>query len=86
MECSGSGGGNETKGEIINARGYHHGLRNSRTTHNFGGLMAKGIQTANKMVKKPKKDAAPSKPVSSDRPVAPMTAVLPKGKLKNKPG
>ena len=48
--------------------------------------MAKGIQTANKMVKKPKKDAAPGKPVSSDRPVAPMTSVMPKGKLKNKPG
>jgi hypothetical protein len=48
--------------------------------------MAKGIQTANKMVKKPKKDAAPNRPAGSDRPVAPMTSVLPKGKLKNKPG
>lgn len=49
--------------------------------------MAKGIQTANKMVKKPKKDAAPTKAAAgSDRPVPPVTAVLPKGKLKNKPG
>jgi len=48
--------------------------------------MAKGIQTANKMTKKPKKDAAPTKAGGADRPVPPMTSVLPKGKLKNKPG
>ena len=48
--------------------------------------MAKGIQNSNKMVKKPKKDTAPAKAAGSDRPVAPMTAVMPKGKLKNKPG
>lgn len=47
--------------------------------------MAKGIQTANKMVKKPKKDSAPAKAAGSDRPVPPVTSVLPKGKLKNKP-
>ena len=42
--------------------------------------MAKGDQRSNKMVKKPKKDASPPKAASSDRPVAPMTAVMPKGK------
>jgi hypothetical protein len=48
--------------------------------------MAKGIQH-DKMAKKPKKDAAAAaKPAGSDRPVPPMTSVLPKGKLKNKPG
>ena len=46
--------------------------------------MAKGIQN-NKMAKKPKKDTSPPKPVSgSDRPVAPITAVPLRGKLKNK--
>ncbi|WP_338440493.1 hypothetical protein [uncultured Aquabacterium sp.] len=44
--------------------------------------MAKGEQRSNKMTKKPKKDTSNSSP--SDRPVAPMTAVQPKGKLKNK--
>ncbi len=48
--------------------------------------MAKGEQRSNKLDKKPKKDAAPGKPVSSDRPTPPMTSVLPKGKLKNKAG
>ncbi|MEK8031217.1 hypothetical protein AACH06_10355 [Ideonella sp. DXS29W] len=47
--------------------------------------MAKGIQTANKMTKKPKKDAPQGKAAGADRPVPPVTAVLPKGKLKNKP-
>jgi hypothetical protein len=47
--------------------------------------MAKGIQTGNKMTKKPKKDAPQGKTAGSDRPVAPVTAVAPKGKLKNKP-
>jgi len=42
-------------------------------------------QRASKNVKKPKKDAAPPKPAGSDRPVPPVTSVLPKGKLKNKP-
>jgi len=45
--------------------------------------MAKGIQH-DKMAKKPKKDSGPAKPAGSDRPTPPMTAVLPKGKLKNK--
>ena len=46
--------------------------------------MAKGIQS-NKMVKKPKKDTSPPKPVSgSDRPVPPVTTVPLRGKLKNK--
>lgn len=49
--------------------------------------MAKGEQRSNKMVKKPKKDT--SLPVlntslDSNRPLAPVTSVLPKGKLKNK--
>lgn len=48
--------------------------------------MAKGEQRSNKMVKKPKKDtSAPSDFSStSSRPMAPVTSVLPKGKLKNK--
>lgn len=49
--------------------------------------MANTEQRSNKMTKKPKKDAAPAKSAGSDRPVAPMTAVIPKGKeakLKNK--
>ena len=46
--------------------------------------MAKGIQS-NKMVKKPKKETSPPKPASgSDRPVAPVTTVPLRGKLKNK--
>lgn len=48
--------------------------------------MPKGEQRSNKMTKKPKKDSGPSKeaPSFSDRPTPPTTAVLPKGKLKNK--
>jgi hypothetical protein len=49
--------------------------------------MAKGEQRSNKMVKKPKKDTSlPPLPISgeSTRPMAPVTSVLPKGKLKNK--
>lgn len=48
--------------------------------------MPKGVQRSDKMAKKPKKDTTPPKDSSSpsDRPVAPMTAVMPKGKLKNK--
>jgi hypothetical protein len=38
------------------------------------------------MTKKPKKDSAPLKEVStvSNRPMPPVTTVMPKGKLKNK--
>ena len=48
--------------------------------------MAKGDQRSNKMTKKPKKDTSPPKDASStsDRPMPPVTTVLPKGKLKNK--
>lgn len=47
--------------------------------------MAKG-QQSQKMVKKPKKDTAPPKPVSADavRPTV-TTTVAPKGKMKNPP-
>jgi hypothetical protein len=47
--------------------------------------MAKGEQRSNKMAKKPKKDTLPTKEHSSDRPTAPTTAVVPRGKDKNKP-
>jgi hypothetical protein len=40
---------------------------------------------SSKNVKKPKKDAPQPKAAGSDRPVAPVTSVAPKGKLKNKP-
>ena len=51
--------------------------------------MAKGEQRSNKMAKKPKKDTSlPSTSTTgvsvSTRPMAPVTAVQPKGKLKNK--
>ena len=47
--------------------------------------MPKGEQRSNKMVKKPKKDNSPPKEgQTSDRPMPPVTTVLPKGKLKNK--
>jgi len=48
--------------------------------------MADRNQRGNKMAKKPKKDNSPPKEGSgtSDRPMPPMTTVLPKGKLKNK--
>ncbi len=42
--------------------------------------MANTEQRSNKMAKKPKKDTAPGKAAGSDRPVAPMTSVIPKGK------
>lgn len=49
--------------------------------------MAKGDQRSEKMSKKPKKDtSAPNAPLTSDRPMQPMTSVAPKGKMKNKPG
>ena len=47
--------------------------------------MAKGEQRSNKLVKKPKKDSGDSKSLSSDRPVPPVTAVMPRGKLAKKP-
>ncbi len=46
--------------------------------------MAKGDQRSNKMTKKPKKDTSPPKNGTSDRPTPPITAVVPRGKLKNK--
>lgn len=47
--------------------------------------MPKGEQRSNKMVKKPKKDTSPPKDNStSTRPVAPVTSVMPKGKMKDK--
>ena len=46
--------------------------------------MAKGDQRSNKMAKKPKKDNSAPREGTSDRPMPPMTTVLPKGKLKNK--
>jgi hypothetical protein len=46
--------------------------------------MAKGQQNNNKMVKKPKKDTAPPKPVSPDAVRPTITTVVPvRGKLKN---
>jgi hypothetical protein len=50
--------------------------------------MPKGEQRSNKMAKKPKKDTSPPKDSSSasTRPIPPTTAVMPKGKLKNKAG
>ena len=46
--------------------------------------MAKGEQRSNKMTKKPKKDTSPPKPAGmpSDRPMPPVTAVIPRGKPK----
>ncbi len=42
-------------------------------------------QRNEKMAKKPKKDtSAPKGPVSSDRPVPPVTSVMARGKEKNK--
>lgn len=50
--------------------------------------MAKGMQHNNKMVKKPKKDNSLPPLVNTSaesmRPLAPVTSVMPKGKLKNK--
>jgi hypothetical protein len=53
---------------------------------NEENIMAKGEQRSNKMTKKPKKDSSPPQDSSgtSNRPMPPVTAVLPKGKLKNK--
>ncbi len=46
--------------------------------------MAKGDQRKEKMVKKPKKDTSEPKGAASDRPMAPVTAVIPRGKIKTK--
>ena len=46
--------------------------------------MAKGDQRKEKMTKKPKKDNSPPKEGSSDRPMPPVTAVIPRGKIKTK--
>ena len=46
--------------------------------------MAKGDQRSEKLSKKPKKDSSEPKNSTSDRPMPPVTSVLPKGKLKNK--
>lgn len=46
--------------------------------------MAKGQQNSNKMVKKPKKDNSPPKPVSTDAVRPSIVTVVPvRGKLKN---
>ncbi len=47
--------------------------------------MAKGEQRSNKMAKKQKKDNSPPKEGGlSDRPTPPITAVIPRGKIKTK--
>lgn len=47
--------------------------------------MAKGQTHNDKMTKKPKKDtSAPKTGSPSDRPVPPVTAVIPRGKVKDK--
>jgi hypothetical protein len=46
--------------------------------------MANRDQRSNKLQKKPKKDSSPPREQGSDRPMPPITAVVPKGKLKNK--
>lgn len=47
--------------------------------------MAKGQQNSNKMMKKPKKDTSPPKPVSPDAVRLTVTTTVPvRGKLKNK--
>jgi hypothetical protein len=47
--------------------------------------MAKGQQRSNKEAKKPRKDSSPPKPVSGEQPhPTVVTAVIPRGKPKNK--
>lgn len=46
--------------------------------------MAKGDQRSEKLSKKPKKDNSAPKPATSDRPMPPVTAVIPRGKIKTK--
>jgi hypothetical protein len=61
--------------------------RRTTTTAEEGAHdMPKGEQRNDKANKKPKKDTGAPRETSSDRPVAPVTAVMPKGKLKNKAG
>ncbi len=43
--------------------------------------MPKGQQRSNKMAKKPKKDSAPPKNATSDRPMPPATTIIPRGKI-----
>jgi hypothetical protein len=63
---------------------YHAAQRSHPETHT-GGPMAKGEQRSNKMAKKPKKDTSiPKESHGSDRPMPPVTAVVPRGKEKNK--
>ena len=53
------------------------------TTPEF--TMAKGQQKTNKETKKPKKDTSPPKPISGEpMRAAVTTAVIPRGKIKNK--
>lgn len=48
--------------------------------------MPKGEQKSNKLSKKPKKDTSvPKESSGSDRPMPPMTTVIPKGKIAKKP-
>lgn len=60
----------------------------SKRVYQLEHNMPKGVQRSNKMSKKPKKDSSLPKESSSvsTRPIAPTTAVMPKGKLKNKEG
>lgn len=46
--------------------------------------MPKGQQRSNKETKKPKKDSAPSKPISADAPNAAITTVVPDRSKKKK--
>ena len=47
--------------------------------------MPKGEQKSNKLQKKPKKDTSlPKESGGSDRPMPPVTSVIPRGKEKNK--
>ncbi len=50
-----------------------------------GAPMPKGVQSSNKMTKKPKKDTSPPKEITlGNKPVAPVTTIAPKGKAKYK--
>ena len=63
----------------------YHLRQRSHTETQQGGPMAKGEQRSNKMAKKPKKDnSLPKESQGSDRPMPPMTAVIPRGKEKTK--
>jgi hypothetical protein len=44
--------------------------------------MAKSDQRSNKMMKKPKKDTGAPKQFSSDKPMPPVTTIIPRGKPK----